>query len=136
VPGSRTKDRRWVVRWERIAACFEAFLAIATIHIWMHRLVVGYIRSIFPYTGRCREGDRVPFLVGARYGQTVCSGDLCSCSHAPVRMRRPHEVAQRHELRFTHRIDEGMQLGADGLWGLALVGAGRRRVVHVEHPIL
>src|SRR2546421_12009850 len=33
--------RRLVVRWERIAACFEAFLAIATIHIWMHRLIVG-----------------------------------------------------------------------------------------------
>jgi hypothetical protein len=35
------KYRRLVVRWERIAACFEAFLAIATIHIWMHRLIVG-----------------------------------------------------------------------------------------------
>jgi transposase len=31
------KDRRLVVRWERIAACFEAFLASATIHIWVHR---------------------------------------------------------------------------------------------------
>src|SRR5207237_7573537 len=30
------KYRRLVVRWERIAACFEAFLAIATIHIWIH----------------------------------------------------------------------------------------------------
>src|ERR671927_1577686 len=37
------KYRRLVVRWERIAACFEAFLAIATIHIWMQRLLVGYI---------------------------------------------------------------------------------------------
>ena len=27
------KYRRLVVRWERIAACFDAFLAIATIHI-------------------------------------------------------------------------------------------------------
>jgi hypothetical protein len=27
------KYRRLVVRWERIAACFEAFLAVATIHI-------------------------------------------------------------------------------------------------------
>ena len=33
--------RRWVVRWERITACFEAFLALATIHIWVHRLIVG-----------------------------------------------------------------------------------------------
>jgi Transposase DDE domain len=33
--------RRLVVRWERIAACFEAFLAIATGHIWIHRLIVG-----------------------------------------------------------------------------------------------
>jgi hypothetical protein len=30
-----------VVRWERITACFEAFLALATIHIWVHRLIVG-----------------------------------------------------------------------------------------------
>jgi transposase len=35
------KYRRLVVRWERIAACFEAFLTIATIHIWMQRLIVG-----------------------------------------------------------------------------------------------
>jgi hypothetical protein len=35
------KYRRLVVRWERIAACFEAFLALATIHIWVHRLIVG-----------------------------------------------------------------------------------------------
>ena len=35
------KYRRLVVRWERIAACFEAFLAIATIHIWIHRLIAG-----------------------------------------------------------------------------------------------
>jgi len=35
------KYRRLVVRWERIAACFDAFLAIATIHIWVHRLIVG-----------------------------------------------------------------------------------------------
>jgi transposase len=33
--------RRLVVRWERLAACFEAFLAIATIHIWLHRFIVG-----------------------------------------------------------------------------------------------
>jgi hypothetical protein len=29
------------VRWERLAACFAAFLAIATIHIWIQRLIVG-----------------------------------------------------------------------------------------------
>ena len=33
--------RRLVVRWERLAACFDALLAIATIHIWVHRLIVG-----------------------------------------------------------------------------------------------
>ena len=33
--------RRLVVRWERLAACFNAFLAIAMIHIWVHRLIVG-----------------------------------------------------------------------------------------------
>ena len=35
------KDRRLVVRWERIAACFTAFLAIAVIHMWIQRLIVG-----------------------------------------------------------------------------------------------
>jgi IS5 family transposase len=35
------KYRRVVVRWERLAACFNAFLAIAMIHIWVHRLIVG-----------------------------------------------------------------------------------------------
>jgi len=35
------KYRRLMVRWERITACFEAFLAIVTIHIWVHRLIVG-----------------------------------------------------------------------------------------------
>jgi Transposase DDE domain len=35
------KYRRLVVRWERSAACFDAFLALATIHIWIHRLIVG-----------------------------------------------------------------------------------------------
>lgn len=33
--------RRLVVRWERLAACFTAFLAIATIHIWIQRVIVG-----------------------------------------------------------------------------------------------
>lgn len=35
------KYRRLVVRWERLAACFAAFLTIATIHLWIHRLIVG-----------------------------------------------------------------------------------------------
>jgi IS5 family transposase len=35
------KYRRLVVRWARLAACFNAFLAIAMIHIWVHRLIVG-----------------------------------------------------------------------------------------------
>jgi hypothetical protein len=35
------KSSRLVVRWGRIAACFDAFLAIATIHIWMQKLLVG-----------------------------------------------------------------------------------------------
>jgi IS5 family transposase len=35
------KYRRLVVRWERLAACFVAFLALATMHIWIQRLIVG-----------------------------------------------------------------------------------------------
>jgi transposase len=35
------KYRRLVVRWERLAACFNAFLTMAMIHIWAHRLIVG-----------------------------------------------------------------------------------------------
>jgi hypothetical protein len=35
------KYRRLVVRWERLAGCFTAFLAIATIHLWVERLIVG-----------------------------------------------------------------------------------------------
>jgi IS5 family transposase len=35
------KYRRLVVRWERMAACFDALLALATIHMWIHRLIVG-----------------------------------------------------------------------------------------------
>jgi Transposase DDE domain len=35
------KYRRLVVRWERLAACFTAFLTIAMIHIWIQRLIVG-----------------------------------------------------------------------------------------------
>ncbi len=33
--------RRLVVRWERLAACFNAFLAVAMIHMWVHKLIVG-----------------------------------------------------------------------------------------------
>jgi hypothetical protein len=33
--------RRLVVRGERLAACFAAFLAMATIHLWLQRLIVG-----------------------------------------------------------------------------------------------
>jgi IS5 family transposase len=35
------KYRRLVVRWERLAACFNAFLVIAMIHMWVHRLILG-----------------------------------------------------------------------------------------------
>ncbi len=35
------KYRRLVVRWERLAACFNAFLAIALMHMWVHKLIVG-----------------------------------------------------------------------------------------------
>lgn len=43
--------RRLVVRWERLVACFEAFLAVATIHIWIHRFIVGQI-----HVSQCRCG--------------------------------------------------------------------------------
>ena len=33
--------RRLVVRWERLAVCFNAFLAIAMIQIWIQRFIVG-----------------------------------------------------------------------------------------------
>jgi Transposase DDE domain len=35
------QDRRLVVRWERLAAGFAAFLAIAMSHLWIQRLIVG-----------------------------------------------------------------------------------------------
>jgi IS5 family transposase len=35
------QGRRLVVRWERLAACFMAFLAIAMLHLWVQRLIVG-----------------------------------------------------------------------------------------------
>jgi len=34
------KYRRLVVRWERIAACFNGFLSLATIHIWINRILL------------------------------------------------------------------------------------------------
>lgn len=34
------KYRRLVVRWERISACFNAFLSLATIHIWLNRILL------------------------------------------------------------------------------------------------
>jgi Transposase DDE domain len=33
--------RRLVVRWERRSVCFNAFLAMAIIHIWIQKLIVG-----------------------------------------------------------------------------------------------
>jgi transposase len=35
------KYRRLVVRWERLASCFNAFLVIAVIHMWVQRLIAG-----------------------------------------------------------------------------------------------
>jgi hypothetical protein len=35
------KYRRLVVLWERLAACFNAFLAMAMMHIWVHKLIAG-----------------------------------------------------------------------------------------------
>jgi hypothetical protein len=35
------KYRRLVGRWERLAACFNAFLAVAMIHMWVHKLIAG-----------------------------------------------------------------------------------------------
>ncbi len=34
------KYRRLVVRWERISACFNAFVSLATIHIWINRILL------------------------------------------------------------------------------------------------
>ena len=36
-PWLQKKYRRLVVRWERISACFDAFLSLATIHIWINK---------------------------------------------------------------------------------------------------
>ena len=35
------KYRRLVVRWERLATCFNAFLAVAMLHRWIQKLIVG-----------------------------------------------------------------------------------------------
>ena len=34
------KYRRLVVRWERVSACFNAFVSLATIHIWINRILL------------------------------------------------------------------------------------------------
>ncbi|CDN14862.1 hypothetical protein RintRC_1201 [Richelia intracellularis] len=40
----------FVVRWERISACFDAFLSLATIHIWINKIIlVGYIHGHNPH---------------------------------------------------------------------------------------
>ncbi|NRB08795.1 MAG: IS4/IS5 family transposase, partial [Richelia sp.] len=42
--GLKKKYRRLVVRWERISACFDPFLSLATIHIWINKItLVGYL---------------------------------------------------------------------------------------------
>ena len=39
------KYRRLVVRWERKKLCFDALINIATIHIWIQRiLLVGQVK--------------------------------------------------------------------------------------------
>jgi hypothetical protein len=49
-PGERTfawfqrKDRRLVVRWERLAPGFNAFLAVTMIPLWGHQLIAGLVR--------------------------------------------------------------------------------------------
>jgi IS5 family transposase len=37
----QTKYRRLAVRWERLTVCFNGFLAVAIIHLWIQRLIVG-----------------------------------------------------------------------------------------------
>jgi hypothetical protein len=37
------KYRRLVVRWERISACFDAFLSLATIHMWINIIFISGI---------------------------------------------------------------------------------------------
>jgi Transposase DDE domain len=40
------KYRRLAVRWERLAACFVVFLALATMHIWTQRFIVGRMHGL------------------------------------------------------------------------------------------
>ncbi len=35
------KYGRLVVRWERIPKIFDVFISLATIHIWLNKLLVG-----------------------------------------------------------------------------------------------
>jgi DDE family transposase len=56
------KYHRLVVRWERIAACFEALLAVATIHIGISRLIVGYIHVYMLQYHRLEENLKVPSM--------------------------------------------------------------------------
>jgi Transposase DDE domain len=37
----QNKYRRLVVRWERRSVCFNAFLAMAIIHMWIQKLIGG-----------------------------------------------------------------------------------------------
>jgi hypothetical protein len=37
VAGFQRKSRRWVARWHRIAACFNALLAMAMLHMWVQK---------------------------------------------------------------------------------------------------
>lgn len=39
--GIKDAGRRLVVRWERQKGNFDAFLSLATIHIWISKLLVG-----------------------------------------------------------------------------------------------
>lgn len=34
------KYRRLVVRWERLSSCFDAFLHLSIIHIWLNKLIL------------------------------------------------------------------------------------------------
>jgi hypothetical protein len=39
------QHRRLVIRWERLATCCNAFLAIAMIHSWIRRLIAGKVHT-------------------------------------------------------------------------------------------
>jgi hypothetical protein len=39
--GFHRQDRRVGGRWDRLVACLVACLAMATTHLWIHRLIVG-----------------------------------------------------------------------------------------------